>query len=117
MVKELKAKLAINGISFNSKEDGISIALPFEFGELEFFDQPNNDDILLLSGEDWHTHSSVEGGLEGIFTLIQKILNGEFLLIKETSSEGGIAKRIEAEINEYLKWLPQGYTYVVYNGA
>ena len=113
MITELKEKLDEEGIAYFPKDGGIAIRLPHDFGELEFHDLQENDDILLLDEEDWHTHSSVEGGLSGILSIIKSAMSGEFLLIKEVSPEGTIKRRIEPDLTEYLRWLPEGYTYEI----
>lgn len=117
MIEELKRNLDRLSIVHYPKDSGVAIPIQNKFGELEFHELPSDDDILLLSGEDWHTHSSVEGSLEGIVVLIQNILSGKFLLIREVSASGEIKRRIEPELNEYLKWLPDGYSYKICNKA
>jgi len=117
MINEVKLKLESLKIPFYEKDGGIAIKIPNGFGELEFHDLPHNDDILLLADEDWHTHSSVMDGLDGIIEVITDILNGKCIFIEVKSPEGVVTKRIEEDLDEYLKWLPEGYTYEVFNKA
>lgn len=117
MINEVKDKLEDFGIPYHKKDDGILIKIPNDFGELEFYELPDNDDILLLANEDWHTHSSTMGGVEEIAELIRDIILGKYLLIKETSGTGVVTRRIEENMEEYLKWLPQEYSYEVCNKA
>ena len=117
MLNEFKEKL--DEIDIPYKFDGavIFIQLPGGFGELEYKELPEDDDVLGLVGDPWHTHSSVEGGVSKLASLVKNIFLGKILLIKEVAPNNETRRTIEDSLEDYLKWLPEGTKYEIYNKA
>ena len=114
---------ALNEVAVQHRcyHDCIHLDLPAQFGIMEIKFWPDGDDSIQLLEGDFHTHSEIlkeEYGLpepEAYATLVQKIFNGELLLVEEVSPEGNVRKTIENSMSEYLKYLPGGSSYTVKN--
>jgi len=117
MLQDFIVKLDELHITYKSEGAVISIQLPSEFGVLEYRELSDNDDILGLVGGSWHTHGSVEGGVMGLALLVKNMFSGKLLLIKEVSPSNEERRTIEGCLEDYLKWLPEGTNYEIYNKA
>lgn len=120
MVAKLKSLLDQCGIAYREEEKSIFIELPNNFGELQIYDLEDNDDLLGLVGSDWHTHSECLGDPdtpkeELALNFISEIFSGKYFLIEE-KEPGKCSKRIiEDDLESYVKYLPTGTEYKIYN--
>jgi hypothetical protein len=120
LVNNLKPLLLKEGIEFQEDEKSIFIKLPNNYGELQVSDLENNDDIIGLVGSDWHTHSECLGDPEisaelKVLEMVKNIFTGKLLLIEEKEEGKEVRKTIEENLEHYLKWLPPGAEYKIYN--
>lgn len=120
IVSELKPLLEREGYEYREHEHSLFIALPNNFGELEIADLEENDDIIGLVGEQWHTHSSCLENenlspAEKIIQFLRDIKNRRYLLIKEQEPGKDAVKIIEDDLESYKKYLPARTTYAIYN--
>lgn len=119
IILEIKPLLIEEKYKFREKKESLFIELPNGFGELQIYDLGENDDIVGLIGADWHTHSECLGNpdtkAKNIIDFLSKIFSGQYLLIEEKEPGKQARKLIEDDFEKYLKWLPQGTTYKVFN--
>ena len=115
MLSKFKQKLDELDVPYKSEGEIVSIQLPGGFGELEYKELPEGDDILGLVDDPWHTHSSVEGGEFGLASLVKNIFLGKIFLIKEVSLSNETRRTIQDNLEDYLRWLPQATKYEIIN--
>jgi hypothetical protein len=121
MFQELSRLLEGASISFRVEEEKLRIPLPADFGELEVASLDDNDVILGLLGSDWHTHGDQlrqYGGstdVEAILVFLNEVITGKILLIEEKETNTEARKTIEDDLEAYLKYLPMGTQYKIYN--
>ena len=120
LVKNLKPLLSKEGIEFREHENSLFIYLPNNYGELQVSDLESNDDIVGLVGSDWHTHSECLGDPDSpaevkVLEMVKHIFTGKLLLIEEKEEGKEVRKTIEENLEHYLKWLPPGTEYKIYN--
>ncbi|GAB1270342.1 hypothetical protein NBRC116493_35960 [Aurantivibrio infirmus] len=119
-VANIKLILQKNGILFREQNDSIFLTLPNGFGELQIMDLEGGDDLIGLVGSDWHTHSDCLGSpdmekSEKIMSFYSDIMSGKYLLIEEVEPEKEPKKTIEDDLKKYIKYLPKGTKYKIYN--
>ena len=121
MLDNLKLTLANEPFPYRIENDSLIVELPNGFGELDISDlNENDDDILGLVGEDWHTHSSCLENEElspaqRVNEFIKDIYSGKYLLIKEKVVGKKPIKTIVDDLESYENYLPKGATYEVFN--
>ena len=120
LVKNLKPLLSKEDIEFREHENSLFFNLPNSYGELQVSDLENNDDIIGLVGSDWHTHSECLGGPDisaeqKVLEMVKDIFSGKLLLIEEKEEGKEARKTIEENLEHYLKRLPPGSEYKIYN--
>ena len=120
LVNNLKPLLSNSGIEFREDDNSIFINLPNNYGELQISDLEDSDDIVGLVGSDWHTHSECLGDPDipaeiKVLEMVRNIFSGKLLLIEEKEQGKEVRKTIEEDLEAYLKWLPTGAEYKIYN--
>ena len=120
LVNNLKPLVSNSGIEFREDENSIFINLPNNYGELQVSDLEDSDDIVGLVGSDWHTHSECLGDPDipaeiKVLEMVRNIFSGKLLLIEEKEQGKEVRKTIEEDLEAYLKWLPTGAEYKIYN--
>ena len=120
LVEKLKPLLSKADITFREDENSVFIYLPNYYGELQVSDLENNDDIVGLVGSGWHTHSECLGdpdisAEQKVLEMVKNIFSGKLLLIEEKEEGKEARKTIEENLEHYVKWLPPGTEYKIYN--
>ena len=120
IIAEITPYLINEGYKYREAENSIFVELPNEFGELQIYDLGENDDVVGLAGSDWHTHSECLGDpdiprTKLIMEFLSKVFSGKYLLIEEKEPSKKPRKLIEDDFKRYLKRLPKGTTYRVFN--
>lgn len=120
IITEIKPYLIDEGFKFREANNSIFVELPNEFGELQIYDLEDGDDIVGLTGSVWHTHSECLGDPDFpraklIIEFLSKIFSGQYLLIEEKCPGKKPQKLIEDDFKKYLRYLPEGTTYKVFN--
>ena len=125
VVPRVAAELAKAGIARYVSGDGrIRVPLPNDFGELEIsaLHTVGPDSIVGLVGHSWHTHGDVlsaenggAGQVGGIVQFVHDIFAGRYLLIEETTPSKPARKTIVRDLEQYLRYLPDGATYRICN--
>lgn len=118
---QLSAALDGADLPHNVCHDRIHIPLPEGFGTLELkLWQDGSDSIQLIPG-DFHTHLEIlaleytQDKSTAFAIFAEKIFASELLLVEETSRDGVSRKTIEASLEDYLRYFPEGSTYRVFN--
>jgi len=119
LIHVLRPLLEKQGYEFREDQDSIFLQLPNGFGELQIYDLEENDDVIGIAGEEWHTHSECLGdpdasGAEKVLKFISEIFSGNYLLIEEKRPGKDPRKTIEDDLSSYLKWLPKGTEYKIF---
>ena len=119
IIPEIKPLLIEGKYKFREEKESLFIELPNGFGDLQIYDLGENDDIVGVFGADWHTHSECLGNpdtrAKNIINFLLKIFSGQYLLIEEKEPGKQSRKIIEDDFIKYLRWLPKGTTYKVFN--
>ena len=120
-LKKIATELESAQILFEHSDERILIDLPNKFGILEIkILEDDSDSIQLLNG-DFHTHGDLEAieqnisREQAIRKLIEKIYNGELILIEECEHGKKPRRIIEKSLEHFLKYLPEGSTYKIFN--
>lgn len=120
-LEQLSAALDGADLPHSVYHDCLHIPLPEGFGTLEIkLWQDGSDSIQLIPG-DFHTHLEIlaleykQDKNTAFATLVEKIFASEFLLVEEISRDGVSRRTIEASLEDYLNYLPEGSTYSVFN--
>jgi hypothetical protein len=124
VAQQIAPKLDAAGINYQAIENGrLHIQLPHNFGVLEVGAVGDHDTIVGLVGQDWHTHGDVLKGyyfsrspteVDAIAALISAIFAGHLALVEEQWS-GKTSRFICHELEQYLKNLPKGAEYKIFN--
>ncbi len=120
-LNKIASELESSGILFKFSDDRILVELPNDFGTLEITICKNDEDSIQLLNGDFHTHGDLEAveknisREQAIRELIEEIFSGELLLIEECESGKKPRRIIENSLDHYLKYLPEGTTYKIFN--
>ena len=120
MLNDLKPILEKESFPYKEENGSLIVELPNGFGELDIADLDEDDDIIGLVGEDWHTHSSCLENEElspahKVNEFIKDIYSGKYILIKEHEPGKKPIKTIEDDLESYKKYLPEGASYEIFN--
>jgi len=106
--------LTQKGVQFSSREEGLHIALPSGFGEIEIGKLEGDDTIIGIVGHEWHTHGDLLVPAYGndipsaIVAFLDAIFSGELKMI-EYQLPGEKPKRIiEDDLESFLKYQQPG---------
>ena len=121
ITKELITHLDENNIAYYIHRSSIRIPLPNDFGELQIDDLENDDDIIGLVGEKWHTHSDLlldyyntTSKAELICSFVKDIIKGDFLLIEEFRNGKSLGRQIDHK-ESFKIGQPKDITIKIYN--
>jgi len=126
---KVAANLTEAGIAFYPTERGrLRVPLPGGFGEFEIGALDGVDSICALVGDPWHTHgyfgpgSSLDRRSLGrqcarLFNFVCEVFDGRCLLIEEHAPGEAPRRIITPDFKSFLKHLPEGATYKVYNAT
>jgi hypothetical protein len=111
------------GIVHEVAENGrLHVPLPGGFGTFEIGACGDAAETICgLVGHPWHTHGDQFGGVEidaqcaDLAEFVTKVFDGTYHLIEEISPEGESRKSVESDLAAFLKFLPDGATYKIYN--
>lgn len=130
LAQELSAQLDAKNIGYSVADNGrLRIPLANHFGELEvgLIESETslpNDTIVGLVNSDWHTHGDVLKGYryataktipDAIMAFIADVFANQYYLIEEHEPGKKPRRLITEELDRYLKYLPPGATYEVFN--
>ncbi|TAL30578.1 MAG: hypothetical protein EPN97_12240 [Alphaproteobacteria bacterium] len=123
IVKQIALKLDNLGIGYFVDSSGkLLVPLPNNFDCLSIgaLKNDNSDTILEMVQAGWHTHGDLLNGSEvdeadAIVSFIEDILDGEILLIEEYVPGEQPRKFVEDDLELYLRNLPAGAEYKIYN--
>jgi hypothetical protein len=122
VISEISSAFSSLAIEHDRFHDCIHVHLPGGFGTLEVKAWPDGDYSIQLLDGDFHTHLDLladEYNSEPVAALVlfaKRLLNGELLLIEETSADGVLRRTIEDSLDAYLPYLGENCTYKVFNG-
>lgn len=122
MLSDLKPILEKEPFPYKEENGSLIVELPNGFGELDITDLDEDDDIICLVGEDWHTHSSCLENEElspahKVKEFIKDIYSGKYILIKEQEPGKKPIKIIKDDLESYKKYLPEGTSYEIFNNT
>jgi hypothetical protein len=130
LAQEIAAQLDVRKIGYTVADNGrLRIPLAKNFGELEvgsIEDETTmpNDTIVALVNSDWHTHGDVLKGYryanaktipDAIMAFIADVFANQYYLIEEDEPGKKPKRLITEELDRYLKYLPPGAKYKIYN--
>lgn len=112
------------GIKYFFSGSKIRVTLPSNFGDMEISDLEDEDTIIGLVGDSFHTHGDVlrgEYGVssdeEAILSFIKDIFNEKYYLIEERENGVLVRKCIEGDLDKYYKYLPGTIEATVVSGT
>jgi hypothetical protein len=124
IVEKVIPLLESEGIKYYVYGSKVRVTLPSNFGDMEISDLDDNDTIIGLVGDAFHTHGDVlrgEYGVssdeEAILSFIKDIFNGKCYLIEERENGVLIRKCIEGDLDNYYKYLPGTVEATVVSGT
>lgn len=123
IASRVAAGLTEAGIAFHAAANGhIRVPLPNGFGMFEIgATKDGSGGICGLVDDAWHTHGDLLGGTgidaesAALVRFVRAVFAGEYLLIEERAPDQAPRRWIEDDLEYYLKNLPAGASYRIFN--